>query len=292
MANSKHRWGVHILAALLIATSTGWTADEDLPHSMPYQAFHAMLKLGTSGTNGVDTNCFFVVTSSLPDVALSDIIFTIRSTNRTYDVHLNDSGYPIDFPLTPELLAENPPITVNQPPGTVNVSAQTGFTEPQNGPIGEALKKWVGEIVRDGLRLQDDSVSYQALHHLLRRSPTFRATVAEDESVEEKDLQADLTDVEANPVELEYKGTEAAGIRIQGANESMEIPVDASGRVVVPVSESLWAANPMIEFYPSLADWCVRDDSPEHAAHSLSEIFEQCARRFSDSLPAESGAGN
>lgn len=281
-----------VIAALFLTTASGFSADKEDPKSIPYQAFHAMLKVGTPGTNGVDTNCTFVVASSLPDVSPSDIVFTIRSTNQPYEVHLDDAGYPIDFPLTPELLAENPSVFVNQPAGTVSITAWTAFTAPTNGPISQAVHSWVSEIVHDGLRLQDNAVSYQALHHLLQRPPTFRATVAGHKQAEKPALQVDLEDVRANPVVLEYKGSEAAGIRYHAANEGMDIPADANGLVSLPVSDSLWEANPWITFYPEIANWHAHGDVPEFATLSLPEILRQSARRFTSGQPAESGKGN
>lgn len=281
--------GFAVFFATVFLTSSGWATAEEDPHSIPYEAFHALLQYGTPDMNGTDTNRTFAVVSRLPDVSPTDIVFTIRSTNRSYEIHLNENGYPIDFPLTPELLAENPPIFVNQPTGTVSVTARMNFTEPENGPIGTAIVEWVSEIVRNGLRLQNNSVSYQALHHLLGRSPTFRGQSCEDDPAEEKNFQVDLDCVRADPVVLEYKGFEAAGIRYHASNEDVDIPINAEGLVSVPVSDSLWEANPWITFYPGIADWHAHGNKPEFATHSLKEILELAKERYAAPHPEKSG---
>ena len=249
-----------------------------------YQDFYYMLKLGTPDDSNPDR--MFSITSTLPTVPPSDIVLTIHSTNREYDIRMNDSGYPVDFPLTPELWAENPPVTVNQPPGSLSIFAGVKISaEDTNSPIFKAYIKLFNESVRTGLRLQEEAVTYQALHYVLGRWPGYKMSMAENERIEAEAPPVDLAHLRAKPLVLEFKGTPPAGIRCSGTAESFDIQADSDGRVTVPVSETLWAANPWIEFYPHVDNWYCRGDKSFYATRSIRELCEQAERRAQKNPP-------
>ncbi len=253
-------------------------ASETTQPKPTYQDFHFMIQLGTPDNS--NTNRTFSITSNLPGVSPSDIVLTIHSTNREYHVRLNEFGYPVDFPLTPELWAENPPVTVNQPKGSLYIFAgEKVSAEDANGPIFQAYMKLHDEAIRSGIRLQDETVTYQALHYVLGRWPGYSASMAENAPDEAQDPPVNLAHLYAKPVVLEFKGTPPAGIRCRGTAENFEIHADADGLVTVPVSETLWAANPWIEFYPNIDSWYFRGDKPVYATLSLRELFERATRR-------------
>ena len=257
-----------------------------------YQDFYFMLQLGTPDHS--NTNRTFSITSNLPGVSPSDIVLTILSTNREYHVRLNEFGYPVDFPLTPELWAENPPVTVNQPEGSLWMFAGVkAFTEDTNGPHFKAYMKLHDEAVRAGLRLQDNAVTYQALHYVLGRWPGYSMSTAENKPGAAQDPPVDLAPLRARPVVLEFKGAPPAGIRCRGTDEDFEIPVDSDGLVAVPVSETLWTANPWIEFYPRVDDWYFRGDKPGYATLSLRELLERADPRSSQkNTPPQAASGS
>lgn len=283
-------------ASLVLAQSTPPAKPTDESGSSPmgtsdstrpkptYQDFYFMLQLGTPDHS--NTNRTFSITSNLPGVSPSDIVLTILSTNREYHVRLNEFGYPVDFPLTPELWAENPQVTVNQPEGSLWVFAGVkAFTEDTNGPHFKAYVKLHDEAVRTGLRLQEDAVTYQALHYVLGRWPGFSMSMAENKQNTAQDQPADLAPLRARPLVLEFKGTPPAGIRCRGTDEDFEIPVDSDGLVTVPVSETLWTTNPWIEFYPHIDDWYFRGDKPVYAKLTLREILVRADRRSQENAP-------
>ena len=127
-------------------------ADQaSLPYALIYQIQHREAGLALSHTN---LQVFVRMKSSLPEVKIADLKVYIDSKGGPIPVALDTNGI-FSVPMRDSLLAENPPILVNQPKGTMVFAWYVGLLvgeTPTNGIRYSALMRPLKEL--EGIRAE------------------------------------------------------------------------------------------------------------------------------------------
>jgi hypothetical protein len=106
------------IASLLLVLALPIAAEDF--GSMPYQKLYALFQ-DASGISAPNIRPIVVVNSTNKEVKPAAITLTIQASNGPIKVAIEPDGEIRAFPMSPELLKENPTVLSNQPKGTLRL---------------------------------------------------------------------------------------------------------------------------------------------------------------------------
>ncbi len=202
-----------------------------------YAPLHAMMQMAAEAENTTVT-----ISSQLPDVAPSDIELTIEAATGPIVVRVDDDGQLIDFPMDEALYEENPPIRVNQPRDTIILELVKEVTDE--------MEKVLQQVYRIGVDRDAHRIRYRVLHMAYGRVPEW--------TVQSGRTNMSIRAISRRPLVLEEAANPNAYLSIHHQGQDVRVSPNRHGRILVPVSEALWRADPWVTFHPALTrDWRV-----------------------------------
>jgi len=208
-------------AVLIFSASSARCADATIPYAKLYSLFERGAQIKSPHVRPI-----FVVQSTNKAVTPESITLTVQAKSGVIPLKIDSDGEIHGFPVSAELLKENPPILTNQAKGSLRIGGGLGIILPDsltftfaelNGYLSEAtaeMKKQAGTFLSfmvpsaKGLifefaspRKQSLTISYKAGPKVLTadsdggiKLPIDKATLAENPSVtvSEKPLKVSI----------------------------------------------------------------------------------------------------
>jgi hypothetical protein len=137
--------GFAALTLLAAATPPGRT----VPYANLYRIFERVARL----QGGKYVRAQGVLRSLAPEVPTDQIRMVVRSERGEMPVSISPGGH-ADFPLTSELLAENPPVFINVPEGKLTLSVDLRVEAEPRARFRYALGNEMREDVRSAVARQ------------------------------------------------------------------------------------------------------------------------------------------
>jgi hypothetical protein len=252
----------------------GWggVRAEEEPNEMPYEFLYELSQLAAANTQVVLT-----VKSKREDLRPEDLVFTIHSASRgDLTVRVDASGQLVDFPVSEELLVENPVLTINQPPGSVTLNLMTKIPSGKMGEYPGVAKMF--DFIDRGLRLEENMVSYGALALLAGKYPAGLSA----------DGGLDLQTSEEPELELRLNGSGDDHVHLMSGDQDVRMdPVN--GLITITPSSLLDWRNSWIRFCPAfLAAWDVKhEDGSWVAMNEIEEHFKSAWAREREKAQAQ-----
>jgi hypothetical protein len=131
---TMNRFAIPFLFCAILSASSPLRAEEEarLPYKLIYEIQQRQAVMGHTYTNLL---VFIRMKSTLPSVKTSDLNVYIDSKEGKMPVSLDANGV-FSVPMRDSLLAENPPIMVNQPKGSMELGWYVGLVEHQTPTNG------------------------------------------------------------------------------------------------------------------------------------------------------------
>lgn len=220
-ASASFGFGLVTVAAFLLSATTAYCADVVIPYAKLYPMFERGSRIQSPHVRPI-----FVAQSTDKAVKPGSITLTVQAKSGAIPLKIDPDGEIHGFPVSAELLKENPPIVTNQPKGTLRIGGGMGITLPDsltftfaqlNGYLTEAaaeMKKQAGMMLgfmipsAKGLifefaspRKQTLTIAYKAGPKVLQadsdnglKLPMDKASLAENPSVtlSEKPLKVSI----------------------------------------------------------------------------------------------------
>jgi hypothetical protein len=183
-----------------------------LPYKLIYEIQEKQTSLAHSFTN---LQVFIRMKSSLTNVHNSDLRVYVDSKEGKLPVTLDTNGI-FSIPMRDSLLAENPPIIVNQPKGTMELAWYVGLVEPEKPTNG---------------------IRYGTMMRPLKDLEAIRAQM----------VPGVVSSVRGMIFYFPDDVAEAA-IVIHAKNGDRTYKTDASHTVIIPWEQTLLEENPVINF--------------------------------------------
>lgn len=139
------------LLALLVLTASAQAEDfATIPYAKLHNAFQRAAKVNAPNLRGI-----VAISSRNKAIKASSITLTINSKSGAREVPVDFSGELRSFPLSAELLKENPPVVTNQPSGTVQLGGGIGIEVPEGQSysyqqLSDLLRQGYEELKRRG----------------------------------------------------------------------------------------------------------------------------------------------
>ena len=202
-----------LFCALLLPSSPLRAAEQArLPYKLIYEIQQRQAGMALTYTNLL---VFVRIKSSLPDVKTSDLSVYIDSKEGKMPVRLDTNGI-FSVPMRESLLAENPPIVVNQPKGTMELGWYVGLVEPQTPTNG---------------------IRYRAMMRPLKDLEAIRAQMVPG-----------IASSSIRGMKFFYAPDTDAAIVIHAKNGDRTFKTDQSHSLVIPWEQSLLEEDPPITF--------------------------------------------
>lgn len=238
----------YMLAVGLIFLLAGARADGP-DGEMRYEIVYRLQEKAVENIRTVLT-----VTSNLEGVSPEDIVLTIHSdAHGDLRLGVDSNGHLVDFPMTEELLAENPVMTHNQPEGSLSVQVLSKFKAGEK--LDDSGTRLFYDYIAEGIRLADNGIRFSSLAMMADRLNPI--SLHNDTSGHEYEV------VEQQALELRYTGTGNDHVHLHSDQQNHEMhPVD--GLVTIPAPADLRQLDPWIQFCPqSKPEWEIRSKDGE-----------------------------
>jgi hypothetical protein len=112
------------LVLLLSTAATAWCGS-NIPYAKLYDLFERGARIKSPNLRPI-----FVIASSDKAVKPGSITLTIQAKSGPIEIKIDSDGEIRSFPLTAELLKENPDVLTNQPKGTLKIGGGMGIVLP------------------------------------------------------------------------------------------------------------------------------------------------------------------
>jgi hypothetical protein len=119
------------LVAILLALTLPVLVLAEENGSMPYATLYGFFH-DAAGIDDSNLHAMIAVESDQPGVKPSQISLTIQASKGPIKLNLADDGEIRDFPMSWDLLGENPPILSNQPKGTLRLRVAINLKVPDS----------------------------------------------------------------------------------------------------------------------------------------------------------------
>jgi len=201
--------------AFLLLAAPALAADW---RSIPYENFHSALTSLKPLKDARYIRVRQVISVSAPDMTLEDLRMVIASSGGDIEVPITLDGS-MAFPLTDELLEENPPVRVNAPEGglSLNVSIEIGMPPTD--------------------RFQYDAVVEMAAEY--------------DRFVDQQGMMARMMAPDATGLHIEFGAGEPASASLS-APAGETIAANDEGILVIPLEEDWAGAEVVLSRFPDL----------------------------------------
>jgi hypothetical protein len=199
----------------LLFGSSSLRADDDqarLPYKLIYEIQQKQSDLRQNFTN---LQVFIRMKSSSTNVHTSDLHVYIDSKEGKFPVTLDTNGI-FSVPMRDSLLAENPPIMVNQPRGTMELAWYVGLVEPEKPTNG---------------------IHYAAMMRPLKDLEAIRAQMVPG-----------IASSTIRGMIFYFDADVEASIVIHAKNGDRTYKTDGSHSVIIPWEQSLLEEDPAINF--------------------------------------------
>ena len=203
---------VKALAIFVAVLCCSGTLDAQESGQLPYAAIHKVVSRAQK-VKHPRLRAVVTLESTAKGAKAKEITLVIQAKSGPINVPVGPNGEIRNFPITPELLKENPPVLSNQPKGT------------------SRLQVGLEAIVPDGL-----TYSYRELAQLL------------DDANAEMKKQAGMLSImlpRAKALSFQFRGGGKETVTIK-RNEPQVLTADANGVVRVEVDKAVAAQDPQV----------------------------------------------
>ncbi len=200
-----------ILASLaLLLSATSAECGSTIPYAKLYDLFQRGSKIKAPNLRPI-----FVVASNNKAIKPGSITLTIQSKSGPTDIKIDPDGEIRSFPLTQELLKENPPVLTNQPKGTLLIGGGMGI------------------ILPDSL-----TYSYQQLNDLLAQASV--------EMKKQAGLLLSFMVPRAKGLIFEFSSPRKQTVTIAFKNGLKVLQADGDGGITLPIDKTSLTENPTV----------------------------------------------
>jgi hypothetical protein len=195
--------------ALLLSTVSA-ECGSIIPYAKLYDLFERGAKIKSPNLRPI-----FVVASNNKAIKASSITLTIQAKSGPIEIKVDPDGEIRSFPLTQELLKENPPVQTNQPKGTLMIGGGMGI------------------ILPDSL-----TYSYQQLNDLVAQ--------ASAEMKKQAGLLLSFMVPKAKGLIFEFSSPRKQTLTIAFKNGPKVLRADGDGGITLPLDKTSLAENPTV----------------------------------------------
>lgn len=200
-----------VLKALLLSASSA-----ECSSTFPYAKLYSLYERGTK-IHAPNVHPLFVVASKDKSIKPSSISLAILAKSGTIDLRIDRDGEIRGFPMSAELLKENPPVLSNQPKGTLLIGGGIGLDLP------------------DSL-----TFSYKQLNDLLNQATAEMKRAA--------GMMLSFMVPRAKGIILEFSTPKNQIVTIGYHSGAKILHVDADGGIALPIEQGSLAENPTVTF--------------------------------------------